>query len=280
MAEEFGGEIISADSRQVFRGMDIGSGKDLAEYGRIPYHLIDIVEPGQEFNLFDFQHLAYQAVVDIRSRNVLPVLVGGSGLYLESLLGGYRLVPVPENPALREKLEKLSIDELNQRLVTVRPIQHNVTDQLDRQRLVRAIEIAEGEKPLLAKLPPPPAIDGLILGIRWQRTVLRQRITDRLGQRLKEGMVEEVEGLLAAGVSHEKLAFYGLEYRFISQMLQGELDHETMFQKLNQAIHKFAKRQETWFRRMEKKGSKIVWLDGGKGLEQAALAALSGVSFG
>jgi tRNA dimethylallyltransferase len=275
LAEKLGGEIISADSRQVFTGMDIGTGKDLAEYGQTPYHLIDIANPGDEFNLFDYQRLAYQAVEDIHSRKALPVLVGGSGLYLDSILGGYRLVPVPENLALRSQLASLSMEELNQRLAKLRPVQHNVTDQLDRQRLLRAIEIAEGEVPLLAKLPPPPVIDPLILGIRWQRAVLRQRITYRLEQRLKEGMVEEVEGLLAAGVSAERLMFYGLEYRFICQMLQGDIDQEAMFKKLNQAIHKFAKRQDTWFRRMEKKGAEIVWVDGGEGVEEAALAAVA-----
>jgi tRNA dimethylallyltransferase len=279
LAQKLGGEIISADSRQVFLRMDIGTGKDLSEYGQVPYHLIDIVEPGEEFNLFDYQRLAYQCVEDIRKRDVLPILVGGSGLYLDSILGGYRLVPVPENPKLREQLARLSMDELNQRLKIVRPIQHNVTDQQDRDRLVRAIEIAEGEKPLLAKLPPPPAIDGILLGIRWERAVLRKRITLRLEQRLNTGMIEEVEGLLASGVSFERLIFYGLEYRFICQMLQGQINRETLFIKLNQAIHKFAKRQDTWFRRMVKRGANIIWLEGGDGLEAAALDAVKKISF-
>ncbi|MBF0446033.1 MAG: tRNA (adenosine(37)-N6)-dimethylallyltransferase MiaA [Magnetococcales bacterium] len=279
LAKKLGGEIISADSRQVFSRMDIGTGKDLREYGQVPYHLIDIVEPGEEFNLFDYQRLAYQCVEDIRNRDALPILVGGSGLYLDSLLGGYRLVPVPQNPLLREQLAKLTMEELRQRLNVVRPKQHNVTDQLDRDRLVRAIEIAEGEKPLLAKLPPPPAVDGLLLGIAWERAVLRKRITLRLEQRLKEGMIEEVEGLLASGVSAERLMFYGLEYRFICQMLHGQINRETLFIKLNQAIHKFAKRQDTWFRRMVKRGANIIWLEGGDGLEASALEVVKKFSF-
>ncbi|MBF0194885.1 MAG: tRNA (adenosine(37)-N6)-dimethylallyltransferase MiaA [Magnetococcales bacterium] len=279
LAQKLGGEIISADSRQVFLRMDIGTGKDLNEYGQIPYHMIDIVEPGEEFNLFDYQRLGLQCVEDIRKRGALPILVGGSGLYLDSILGGYRLVPVPQNPQLREELARLSMDALKQRLKVARPIQHNVTDQLDRDRLVRAIEIAEGEKPLLAKLPPPPAIDSYILGISWERAVLRKRITQRLEQRLNMGMIEEVEGLLASGVTVDRLMFYGLEYRFICQMLQGQINRETLFVKLNQAIHKFAKRQDTWFRRMVKRGANIIWLPGGNGLESAALDAVKKNSF-
>ncbi|MBF0455684.1 MAG: tRNA (adenosine(37)-N6)-dimethylallyltransferase MiaA [Magnetococcales bacterium] len=274
LARALDGEIISADSRQLFRGMDIGTGKDLPEYEEVPYHLIDCVDPGESFSLFDFQRLAYESVETIRCRGKFPLLVGGSGLYLDSILGGYRLVPVPENPSLREALASCSLAVLQARLKAVRPSQHNVTDLLDRDRLVRAIEIAEGEKPLLAKLPPPPPISALVLGIRWPRSVLRQRITQRLRQRLAEGMVEEVEGLLAAGVSHEQLYFYGLEYRFISRMLRGELDRESLFQHLNHAIHHFAKRQDTWFRRMEKRGVAIVWLPGGEGLEAAALESV------
>ncbi|MBF0383650.1 MAG: tRNA (adenosine(37)-N6)-dimethylallyltransferase MiaA [Magnetococcales bacterium] len=279
LAQKLGGEIISADSRQVYLRMDIGTGKDIGEYGQIPYHMIDIVEPGEEFNIFDYQRLAYQCVEDIRKRDALPILVGGSGLYLDSLLGGYRLVPVPQNQELREQLAKLSMEELNQRLKVARPVQHNVTDQLDQERLIRAIEIAEGEKPLLDRLPPPPSIDALLLGIRWERAVLRQRITLRLEQRLKEGMIEEVEGLLASGVSAERLLFYGLEYRYICQMLHGQIDHKTMFDKLNQAIHKFAKRQDTWFRRMVKRGADIIWLDGGKGLDSSVLQVVADISF-
>lgn len=280
LAAKLNGEIVSADSRQLFRGMDLGTGKDLQEYGDIPYHLIDIAEPGEEFNIFAYQRLAYKAIEEIRQRKALPLLVGGSGMYLEAILNGYRLIAVPENPALRAALHNLTTPQLTARLQAARPKQHNTTDLKDRERIIRAIEIAEGEKPLLAKLPPPPPINPLILGIRWPRPILRQRITTRLEQRLAEGMIAEVENLLTQGVSHQRLAFYGLEYRFISQMLQGELNQETMFQKLNQAIHKFAKRQETWFRRMEKKGLLIEWLDGGDEVIDAAFAAVDGVIFG
>ncbi len=241
--------------------------------------MIDIVEPGTEFNVFDYQRMAYSVVEEMGRRGVLPILVGGSGLYLESVLCGYRMVPVAASPALREELAGFGMDDLRTRLIAARPRQHNVTDQLDRERIYRAIEIAEGEKALLAELPPPPAVDAVILGIRLPRSELRERITRRLKERLDSGMIEEVEGLLASGVAHERLAFYGLEYRFISRMLNGELDREAMFSGLNQAIHKFAKRQETWFRRMEKKGLEIIWLDAGPGLEERAMQALAGVSF-
>jgi tRNA dimethylallyltransferase len=259
-ARQLGGEIISADSRQVFRGMDIGTGKDLAEYGEIPYHLIDIVEAGTEFSVFDFQERFCIAVEEIRNRGRLPVLAGGTGLYLDAALRGYRLVKVPENPALRAELDELSLAELQRRLLDLRPDQHNITDLADRPRLVRAIEIAEGEKSA-DPLPLPP-IEPLVFGIHWERSVLRRRITQRLKQRLDEGLIEEVAALHRRGVSYDALEFYGLEYRFVAQHLQGQLNRNDMFQKLNSAIHQFAKRQETWFRRMERQGIDIHWLEG------------------
>ncbi len=259
-ARQFGGEIISADSRQVFRGMDIGTGKDLAEYGDTPYHLIDIVEAGSEFSVFDFQVRFVAAFEEIQSRSRLPMLVGGTGLYLDAALRGYKLVKVPEDLALRAELAELSLTELQQRLLQLRPEQHNTSNLQNRERLVRAIEIATGERdtpPL-----PLPAIEPLVFGVRWERPLLRQRITERLKQRLREGLIEEVASLHAKGMLYEALEYYGLEYRLIAQHLQGQLNRNDMVQKLNSAIHQFAKRQETWFRRMEKQGVAIHWLDG------------------
>lgn len=261
-AERLGGEIISADSRQVFRGMDIGSGKDLHEYGDIPCHLIDILEPGEEFSVFAFQQHFTAAFDLITSRGKLPILAGGTGLYLDSVLRGYRLVIAPENPALRCELERLSLDQLRERLLALNPSLHNTTDLLIRERLVRAVEIAVheagqggGDTVRLPELLP------IVFGIKIERQVVRQRITERLQERLQGGLVEEVERLLAAGVSPERLDYYGLEYRFVSRYLCGEMNRNDMFQKLNAAIHDFAKKQETWFRRMEKHGLEIIWLD-------------------
>lgn len=271
LAQHLDGELISADSRQVFRGMDIGTGKDLAEYDEVPYHLIDILDPGEEFSVYSFQKLFYQAFNDISQRDRLPILVGGTGLYLDAALRGYRMVEVPENPALRQELEPLSMPRLQQRLLDLRPEQHNRTDLNDRQRLVRAIEIAEGERVTGANLAEPPDLVPIIFGIRWQRTRLRQRITTRLRQRLDEGMIDEVRRLHARGVSWERLDYYGLEYRFVASYLQGDISRNDMFQKLNSAIHQFAKRQETWFRRMEKQGIRIHWLDGDANPRAAAM---------
>lgn len=262
LARSLGGEIVSADSRQVYRGLDIGTGKDLEEYGEVPYHLIDIADPGEEFNVFEFQRRAFAAFETIRSRGRLPILAGGTGLYLDAVLRGYRLVEVPENPVLREELAGLSDVALVERLErSGRPL-HNTTDVTDRKRLVRAIEIAQGEAEAAAGLPPLPEIRPLVLGIRWEREALRRRITARLRQRLEEGMIEEVERLHASGVGWETLEFYGLEYRFVARHLQGKLSRNDMFQKLNSAIHEFARKQETWFRRMERQGTEIRWVNG------------------
>jgi tRNA dimethylallyltransferase len=260
LATRLEGEIISADSRQVYRGMDLGTGKDLAEYGAIPYHLIDIVDPGYEFNVFEFQRRFGQAFQDITRRGRLALLVGGTGLYLEAALRGYYLPEVPVNQALRSELTNASPAELAERLRRCSTRLHNTTDLLDRQRLIRAIEIAEFQ----ADHPPEPlpTITPIICGIRWDRQLLRQRITDRLRARLEQGLVAEVEELVNAGTSWETLEFYGLEYRFVARHLKGELTRNDMFQKLNSAIHDFAKRQETWFRRMERNGTLIHWLNG------------------
>lgn len=262
LAQHLSGEIISADSRQVFRGMDIGTGKDLTEYGDTPYHLIDILDSGAEFSVFAFQKLFYQTFEEITDRDKLPLLVGGTGLYLDAALRGYRLVEVPENLELRDQLQEVPLATLQQRLLKLRPQQHNSSDLDDRDRLIRAIEIAEGETAASDAQPAAAELKPVIFGIRWDRTVLRQRITTRLKQRLNEGMIEEVERLHSAGVSWERLDYYGLEYRFIAQHLQGKLNRNDMTQKLNSAIHQFAKRQETWFRRMERQGAEIHWLDG------------------
>jgi tRNA dimethylallyltransferase len=261
LARRLSGEIISADSRQVYRGMDIGAGKDLAEYGNVPYHLIDIVDPGYEFNVFEFQRLFLEAFSDIQSRGRLPVMVGGTGMYLEAVLKGYRLVEVPENSELRKELASLSLEELAERLRQANPRLHNTTDLLEHGRLVRALEITtyeNGHEP-----DPLPEMEPVILGIRWERSTLRQRITGRLKERLDQGLIEEVESLHRSGVPYETLEFYGLEYRFVARYLKGDISRNDMFQKLNSAIHDFAKRQETWFRRMERNGTVIRWVDGG-----------------
>lgn len=261
-ARALDGEIISADSRQVFRRMDIGSGKDLAEYGEIPYHLIDILEPGEEFSVFDFQRHFTEAFNLVTSRGRLPVLAGGTGLYLDSVLRGYRMVTAPENPALRRELEELSLEQLRERLLALVPEQHNTTDLLQRERLVRAIEIAlHQEGGGSAEIIPLPDLRPLVFGIKIEREIVRRRITERLKSRLNGGMIDEVKRLLADGVPIERLDSYGLEYRFVSRYLSGEMNRNDMFQRLNSAIHDFAKRQDTWFRRMEKNGIEIIWLD-------------------
>jgi tRNA dimethylallyltransferase len=268
LAKTLGGEVISADSRQVYRGMDIGTGKDLAEYGDIPHHLIDIVDPGYEFSVFEFQRLFFEVFAAVRERGRIPVLVGGTGMYLQAVLQGYRLVETPPNPALRRKLADLPLPVLAERLKNSTTRIHNTTDLLERDRLVRAIEIAEYERD--HEPEPLPELKPLVLGIRWEREALRQRITARLRERIELGMIEEVERLHQEGVPWETLEFYGLEYRFIARHLRGELNRNDMLQKLGSAIHDFAKRQETWFRRMERNGIVIHWLDGaGNPLKEA-----------
>jgi tRNA dimethylallyltransferase len=275
LAEFLNGEIISADSRQVYREMDIGTGKDLSEYGSIPYHIIDIVHPGYEFNLFEFQRLFVEAFEEIGKRGAVPIMVGGTGMYLDSILAGYRLVEVPINKKLRAELQGLSTEELTIRLRKNRPRHHNNTDLLDRNRLVRAIEIAEFE----IKNPSStlPDLRPIVFGISWDRETLRRRITERLKYRLSNGMIEEAERLHQRGVSFETLEFYGLEYRFMARFMKGELNKNDMFQKLNSAIHDFAKRQETWFRRMERNGIKINWLNGESNPLKEALKVLKDV---
>lgn len=260
-ARQLKGEIISADSRQVYRGLDIGTGKDLAEYGNLPYHLIDVVDPGYEFSLFDFVRTFGIAFAAISARGSLPILAGGSGLYLDAVLRGYQLMPVAENAALRQELATFSLEELAARLVILRPELHNTSDLHDRARLLRAIEIATAQRRGETRPLPLPPLQPRVFGLRWPRQRLRGRITERLRQRLDHGLVEEVAALHAAGVDWQTLDYYGLEYRFVAQHLQGQLSRNDLFQQLNSAIHQFAKRQETWFRRMERQGIAIHWLD-------------------
>ena len=261
-ARALGGEIISADSRQVFRRMDIGTGKDLEEYGDVPYHLVDILDPGDEFSVYEFQQYFAAAFKQVTARGRLPLLVGGTGLYLDAVLRGYQLPAVPENHDLRRELAGLSLEQLRQRLLHLLPAQHNTTDLLQRERLVRAIEIAlyqSGEK--AAAKVEVPVFKPMIFGIKLEREVVRRRITERLKVRLAGGMIEEVQRLLADGVPIGRLESYGLEYRYISRYVAGEINRNDMFQKLNAAIHDFAKKQENWFRKMERHGLEIIWLD-------------------
>ncbi|WP_206483833.1 tRNA (adenosine(37)-N6)-dimethylallyltransferase MiaA [Thalassotalea sp. G2M2-11] len=278
LARALNGEIISADSRQVYRGMDIGTGKDLAEYQEIKHHLIDIVDPGDEYSVFDYQQHFIDAFDTINNSNKLAILAGGSALYADAILKGYRLIEVPTNPTLREELCQLSIAALKARLLSLKPNQHNTTDLLDRDRLYRAIEIAEGEKESNRSAAPFPKIVPHVMAIKWQRETLKNRITARLKARLTDGLIEEVSALNHQGVSWETLHFYGLEYRFVSQYLQGQLNRNDMVQKLNSAIHLFAKKQQTWLRRLEKEGVNIHWLDGNKDTFNQALNSLQSVS--
>ncbi|HOG15895.1 MAG TPA: tRNA (adenosine(37)-N6)-dimethylallyltransferase MiaA [Syntrophales bacterium] len=262
-------EVLSADSRQVYRRMDLGTGKDLSDFvvkgKQVPCHLIDLVDPEQEFSVFEYQRHFYEAFSRIVSAGGgTPFLAGGTGLYLESVLLGYRMPRVPEDPGFRKGLAACDQAELADRLRRMRPSLHNRTDLCGRERLIRALEIAvhadRGEGAPVQE--ERPAIDAFTIGIRVERTRLREQITRRLKRRLESGMVEEVEGLHASGVSWERLDRFGLEYRFISRYLRGELGYEDMFRLLNTAIHQFAKRQETWFRRMERRGVAISWIEG------------------
>ncbi len=297
LAKDRGGEIISADSRQVYRGMDLGTGKDLLDYTiegvTIPFHLVDIVEPTEEFHLFAYQRLFHRCFKDITARGALPVLVGGSGMYLEAVIRSYDLREVPENKDLRRELDNLDMDALAGRLQAIQPELHNKTDLLDRERLVRAIEIAEVTRvkraqpadgmpddnhlafgpcpPISAPERLAPALRPLVIGVRWERTILRQRITDRLHARLQSGMVEEVAALHQRCVSWERLYHFGLEYRYISLYLQDLMSFDDMVKTLNTRIHQFAKRQDTWFRRMERLGVVIHWIPGD---DYAALRSL------
>lgn len=264
MASRLDSEIISADSRQVYRRMDLGTGKDLADYTidnrAVPYHLIDIAEPGSKYNVFEFQHDFLQAYRQVTAKGKLPVMCGGTGLYVESVLRGYKLLPVPENPTLRSQLKGKSLSELTAQLATYKTL-HNTTDVDTCKRAIRAIEIEEYYREHAKDIPEFPQLNSLIIGLDIDRELRRKRISTRLRQRLDDGMVDEVKALLAEGIAPEDLIYYGLEYKFLTQYVIGELTYDEMVSALEIAIHQFAKRQMTWFRGMERRGLHIHWID-------------------
>ena len=264
LAGRIDAEIISADSRQVYRRMDLGTGKDLAEYmigeRQIPYHLIDICEPGYKYNVFEYQRDFLKAYECVKSNGKVPIMCGGTGMYLESVLRGYRLLPVPENMELRQSLVGKSLDELTKILGQYKTL-HNSTDVDTPKRAIRAIEIEEYYLQMKVEERSFPSLKTLVVGVDIERELRRQKITDRLHQRLEAGMVEEVRSLLNEGVSSDDLIYYGLEYKYLTQYLIGEIDYDTMAAQLEIAIHQFAKRQMTWFRGMERRGISIHWID-------------------
>jgi tRNA dimethylallyltransferase len=265
LAFSINGEVISSDSRQIYRHMDIGTGKDLDEFIvdgiQIPYHLINIADPGYEYSVFEYQTDFYNAYHKVINNGHQPILCGGSGLYIQSVLEGYKLLHVPPDQKLRNELEAKSDVQLNQILEGLTKL-HNVSDTTSRKRTIRAIEIAMYNKYATVKENQYPPVQSKIFGVYFEREVIRQRITERLKHRLKNGMIEEVQSLIQSGISPEKLRYYGLEYKFVTMFLQGEISDKTMFEKLNIAIHQFAKRQMTWYRKMERDGHKIIWIDG------------------
>ncbi len=271
VAHRLSGEIISADSRQVYRGMDLGTGKDYEDYVvdgvQVPYHLVDIADPGYEYNVFEFQEDFLKVYAEINSRGKLPILCGGTGMYIEAVLSGYRLVKVPQNQQLRLSLQNKSPDELKMILESYRPL-HNKSDITDRERAIRAIEIQEYEKQNPHKKADFPKIDSIIFGVMYERQQIREMITKRLNARMNVGMDREVTHLLEQGIKPGQLRFYGLEYRYLTDYVTGKISKDEMFRLLNTAIHQFAKRQMTWFRKMEKKGFKIHWIDGNLPLEE------------
>ncbi|HDP74404.1 MAG TPA: tRNA (adenosine(37)-N6)-dimethylallyltransferase MiaA [Bacteroidales bacterium] len=265
LGAQVNGEIISADSRQVYRGMTIGTGKDLDDYvvdGKaIPYHLIDVVDAGYKFNVFEYQQHFIDVYNDIKMRNRLPILCGGSGLYIDAVLRGYKLLPVPENPELRRELETKTDDELAAILASYKKL-HNTTDLDTRKRTIRAIEIEEYYRHQPVDPKPFPKIKSIVFGVKYQRAAEMKRIRERLVQRLNAGMIDEVKALLNAGLTADDLIYYGLEYKYITEYLVGKHSYDEMFEKLYIAIRQFAKRQMTWFRGMESKGVTINWIPG------------------
>ncbi|WP_276911298.1 tRNA (adenosine(37)-N6)-dimethylallyltransferase MiaA [Hallella colorans] len=269
LANELGSEIISADSRQVYRGMDIGTGKDLEDYvvdgKRVPYHLIDIVEPGSKYNLYRYQRDFMAAYDDIVSRGAQPILCGGTGLYIEAVLKGYALSTVPQNPALRKQLEGESLETLTQKLVELKKKNnsnmHNTTDVDSCQRAIRAIEIETYNLEHTAERRPAQPVDTIVFGLDIDREERRRKISERLRQRLDNGMVDEIKRLLDNGIAATDLIYYGLEYKYVTEYVIGKLSFDEMYRQLEIAIHQFAKRQMTWFRGMERRGTDIHWLD-------------------
>lgn len=264
LAYRLNAEIISADSRQIYRRMDIGTGKDLSDYvvngEKIPYHLIDIAEPGYKYNLFEYQRDFLNVYKDIKQRGVIPILCGGTGLYLESVLKGYKMMPVPQNEELRRQLEGKTLEELTQILSTYKML-HNTTDVDTAKRAIRAIEIQEYYREHPQEFVNFPEINSLIIGLNIDRELRREKISKRLHDRLKEGMVDEVRAILHSGISSEDMIYYGLEYKYLTNYIIGNLTYEEMVVELEIAIHQFAKRQMTWFRGMERRGFTIHWID-------------------
>jgi tRNA dimethylallyltransferase len=286
LAAELDTEIISADSRQVYRGMDIGTGKDLQDYivdrKQIPYHLIDICDAGDKYNVFEYQHDFHKALESVRSRNKMPILCGGTGLYIEAVLKGYKLLDVPANPELREKLKDQSLPELETILKSYKKL-HNKTDVDSAQRAIRAIEIEEYYRNNHPEMRDFSPLSSLIIGVDLNREERRKKISHRLKTRLEEGMIDEIKNLLDSGISAEDLIYYGLEYKYLTLHATGKLSFEEMFTQLETAIHQFAKRQMTWFRGMERRGFQIHWIDAelpvsekiGRIMELARIADLS-----
>ncbi|MCD4679116.1 MAG: tRNA (adenosine(37)-N6)-dimethylallyltransferase MiaA [Bacteroidales bacterium] len=270
LAYHLNGEIISADSRQVYKGMDLGTGKDYEDYiingKKVKYHLVDIVEPGYEYNVYEFQRDFLKSYNKIIEDGAIPILCGGTGLYLEAVLKGYKLIEVPENNELRVELNLKQVEELIILLKSFGHL-HNVSDINDKARIIRAIEIQQYHKEHKEIIEDFPKIKNVIFGVFYERKIIRDRITKRLKLRLNDGMIEEVKGLLNKGLIPEQLIFYGLEYKFITQYIIGQITYDEMFSLLNTAIHQFAKRQMTWFRKMERNGFKIHWIDGEKDIE-------------
>lgn len=278
LAEKLSGEIISADSRQVYRGMTIGTGKDLDDYNingrKIPYHLIDICEAGEEYNVFRFKQDFEKVYRDIKSRGYMPVLCGGSGLYIEAILKDYNLINVPPDESLRKELEPKTDEELTDILKSMTAL-HNISDTSNRKRLIRAIEIAAYQKDKSITTNNIPELNYIIFAIDFERKDLKRRITERLKERLKDGMIEEAQILLESGITKDKLIYYGLEYKYLAEYLDGQYNYNDMFQKLNSAIHRFSKRQMTWFRKMERDGFKINWIDGKLKAQNKIIKALT-----
>lgn len=276
LASDLGAEVISADSRQVYCGMDIGTGKDLADYvyngHAVPYHLIDIAPAGTKYNLYEYQKDFHAVYEDLLARRITPILCGGTGLYIEAVLGGYSLSPVPQNPELRASLEHKSLDELTQILIELKAQtgshMHNRSDVDTCQRAIRAIEIEAYNKLHPVPLRSLPPIDSLIIGLHIDRESRRRKITERLRYRLDHGLVEEVRALIDSGIPPDNLIYYGLEYKYVTEFVTGLISLETMFGQLEIAIHQFAKRQMTWFRGMERRGFNIHWIDATKPLEE------------
>jgi len=282
LADRLNGEIISADSRQVYRSMDIGTGKDYDDYmtggRRIPCHLIDIADPGYKYNVFEYQRDFLRIYNDLKQRKVFPVLCGGSGMYIDSIVSGYRMFAVPPDPDLRARLEEKSMDELVEILLSYKRL-HNQTDTDTKKRAIRAIEIEQYNNSGTRKQTLMPELKYLITGVNTDREKRRRRISERLQKRFDSGMIDEVRRLIDSDVSEESLIYYGLEYKYITLYLTGKLDYATMFRELEIAIHQFAKRQMTWYRSMERKGIVINWIDGELPMDEkvnSVLALLGG----